>query len=726
MQWMSSSRWAGSSALVFLVAATPWRQETSSNSATPPAESLSDGGKERAVRAGLTAGEWSSIRDAYEAGRHAAFAVEDGYGARSPGQQWVTRFDGRGFTITPEGGEWTWGLELVSYGFSGAERAIEAPVAARAEGARVAYVWDETLEEWYVNERRGLEHGYTLRERPPRGANDADGEEPLTLTLALRGGLRPEGIDDGRGVRFLDENGVAVLNYAALVVLDQEGKKVPARLAQASEGIQILVDDRSASYPLTIDPLVQQAYVKAPNTGFEDFFGFSISVSGDTAVVGAFGEDGGARGVTMNWGLNNAPDSGAVYVFVRDGTNWSQQAYIKASNTGIEDWFGISVSISGDTLVVGAPHEDSAATGVGTGGLNNNAPNSGAAYVFVRNGTTWSQQAYVKASNTETFDEFGTSVAISGDTAVIGAYHEGSDATGVNGTQTNNNADDSGAAYVFVRTGTSWSQQAYLKASNTNATDVFGFTVSVSDNTAVIGAPLEDSNATGVNGIDTDNSLEDSGAAYVFVRTGATWSQQAYLKASNADAVDWFGYDVSVSLDTAVVSALGESSSATGVNGNQNGNGAPGSGAAYVFVVDGTTWSQQAYVKASNTEAYDGFGYQVSISGDWMVASAPFEDSDAIGVNGDQYNENRYTSGAAYVFVRSGSTWTQHNYLKASNTDYADEFGCSVSISGFTVVVGAPYEDSNATGIDGDGSINDIATDESGAAYFFTKQKIFE
>ena len=229
----------------------------------------------------------------------------------------------------------------------------------------------------------------------------------------------------------------------------------------------------------------------------------------------------------------------------------AQQAYIKASNTEkgleVEDNFGWSVAISGDTMVIGAPNEDSNATGVNGNQTNNSATDSGAAYVFVRSGTNWIQQAYLKASNTGGNDVFGFSVAVSGDTVVVGARWESSNATGVNGNQSNNSASAAGAAYVFVRSGTNWIQQAYLKASNTGASDIFGRSVAISGDTIVIGAGLEDSNATGVNGNQTNNSATDSGAAYVFVRDGTNWVQQAYLKASNTGAVDWFGFSVAVS-----------------------------------------------------------------------------------------------------------------------------------------------------------------------------------
>ncbi|RYD31795.1 MAG: hypothetical protein EOP86_17130, partial [Verrucomicrobiaceae bacterium] len=275
--------------------------------------------------------------------------------------------------------------------------------------------------------------------------------------------------------------------------------------------------------------------------------------------------------------------SGAAYVFVRSGATWSQQAYLKASNTGAEDSFG-SVAVSGDTVVVGAKREDSKATGVNGDQTDNSARDSGAAYVFARSGATWSQQAYLKASNTGVEDYFG-SVAVSGDTVVVGAFYEGSSATGVNGNQDDNSASISGAAYVFVRSGATWSQQAYLKASNTGFEDNFGVSVGVSGDTVVVGAYWEYSGATGVNGDQADNSAPMSGAAYIFVRSGATWSQQAYLKASNTEMSDQFGYPVAVSGDTVVVGAVNEASNATGVNGDQADNSARWSGAAYVFTV---------------------------------------------------------------------------------------------------------------------------------------------
>ena len=475
--------------------------------------------------------------------------------------------------------------------------------------------------------------------------------------------------------------------------------------------------DWSALQAAMPDDLGQEAYLKTATNNTGDNFGWSVAVSGNTVVVGVLGEDSGVTGVNGDQSGSTASDAGAAYVFVHDGTTWTQQAYLKASNTGANDSFGWSVAIADDTVVVGAYGEDSGATGVNGNQSDNTAPNAGAAYVFVRDGTTWSQQAYLKASNTDAYDNFGLSVAIAGDTVVVGANGEDSGATGVNGNQSDNASDGPGAAYVFVRDGATWSQQAYLKASNTDARDFFGRTVAVWGDTVAVGAYAEDSRATGVNGDQSDNSAAYAGAVYVFVRDGTAWAQQAYLKASNTNANDSFGESVAVWRNTVVVGASGEDSGATGVNGNQSDNTASDAGAAYVFVRDGASWSQQAYLKASNTDPLDVFGASVAVSGNTIVVGANWEDSAATGVDGDGSDNTASDAGAAYVFERDDTAWSQEAYLKASNTDAGDQFGTSVAVSGDTVVVGARFEDSAATGVNGDASNN--STENAGAAYVF-------
>jgi hypothetical protein len=479
---------------------------------------------------------------------------------------------------------------------------------------------------------------------------------------------------------------------------------------------ELSVEDRQE-----IQDLLPGHYVKASNSEEADLFGFSVAIHGNTAVVGAIWEDSHATGINGDQNNNLAPDSGAVYVFVQNSEGeWSQQAYLKASNTDAGDKFGQSVAIYGDTIVVGAYAESSNATGVNGNQTDNSANEAGAAYVFVRNDETWSQQAYLKASNAEAGDWFGDMVAIAGDTIVVGAKKEDSNATGVNDNQNDNSNPWAGAAYVFQRTGTEWNQEAYLKASNSNASDEFGEAIAITlypQPMVVIGAHGESSNATGVDGNQDDNSMSGAGAAYVFVRSEETWSQQAYLKASNTDTNDFFGFSVAFYGPRLVVGAPLEASNATGVNGDQSDNSAQGAGAVYLFYWNGEIWEQEAYIKASNTHSNDSFGQSVAIDGYHIVAGAWREDSSATGVDGDEQDESMSNAGAAYLFTFESGVWSQEAYLKASNTETDDQFGLSLALSNGQVWVSAVGEDSQATGIDG--NQDDNSAPSAGAIYTF-------
>jgi hypothetical protein len=342
---------------------------------------------------------------------------------------------------------------------------------------------------------------------------------------------------------------------------------------------------------------------------------------------------------------------------------------------------------------------------------------------------------YFKASNTDAGDAFGP-VSLSGDgnTLAVGAVGEASNATGIDGDESDNSAQDAGAVYVFRRdAGGIWSQEAYLKASNTDAFDRFGRSVSLSQDgsTLAVGADGESSNATGVGGNQGDNSLSNSGAVYVFRRDAAgTWSQEAYVKASNTGASDSFGWRVSLAANgsTLAVGAVGEASNDIGVDGDEIDDSAPDAGAVYVFRRNFfNVWSQDAYVKASNTDAGDEFGSSVSLSplGTALAVGAVGEASNATGVDDedddeddlDQADNSAVDAGAVYVFRRAGGAWSQQAYVKASNTDAGDEFGSSVSLSrtGNALIVGAVGEASSATGIGGDESNNDQF--DAGAAY---------
>ena len=494
--------------------------------------------------------------------------------------------------------------------------------------------------------------------------------------------------------------------------------------------------------PSSTFPLKQVGYIKASNPSERAQFGDAIALSGDgnTLAVGARAESSAAAGINGNQTDASAFSSGAVYVFARAGDRWVQQAYLKASNPGINDQFGslVALSADGNTLAVSAPFEDSRATGVDGDQADNSLEQSGAIYVFARRGAVWFQQAYLKASNpgeAEDGDQFGFSLALSDDgtTLAAGAISEDSADARINGNQADNTANNAGAVYVFARTGSRWSQQAYVKSSSPNgadANDLFGYSVSLSadGNTLAVGAYDEAGSSNIINGPE-DNNAPGTGAVFVFTRSGASWSRQAYLKASTQDRADSLGAWVAISDDgnTVAAGAPDEDSLTTGINTVETGHsGRIGTlddisvGAAYVFIRSGTKWFQQASFKASNSGIEDWFGVRLALSGDGntLAVSAPNEDGAAKGINGRQDDNSAGEAGALYLFTRAGATWTFQSYVKGSNTEAFDEFSSGVALSrNGALAVGARSEDGGARGANGNG--NDNSVTGSGAVYLF-------
>jgi hypothetical protein len=499
----------------------------------------------------------------------------------------------------------------------------------------------------------------------------------------------------------------------------------------------------------------QVAYVKASNPDMGDHFAcggslpghignaIAISADGNTMAVGAPHESSAARGINGDAGDNSLFASGAVYVFVRRNGAWAQQAYVKASNAGQSDLFGMNVALSadGNTLVVAAPWESSAATGINGNQNDDSLPQAGAVYVFTRSGESWSQQAYVKPSNTgrraanendllADGDQFGFSITLSGDgnTMAVGATTEDSAATGINGDASNDAAQSAGAVYVFSRNGNNWTQQAYLKGSNTEQGDLFGYHVSLSadGNTLAVAGYDEDGPGRGVN-VDQGNGGNGSGAIYVFTRTGGNWQQEAYLKGSRSEGNDALGFSLAISGDgnTIVGGAGDESCLLPGINPQGCDKDKPAdasggsAGAAYVWVRNGGTWTEQAFIKPSNPQLQDWFAVNLAVSGDGntLLVGASMEDSNARGINGDQQNNAATESGAAYLFTRSGTTWAQQAYIKVDNAEEYDEFGVSIAVSGDgrTLLTGARMESGGAAGINGNQSDNSMP--QSGAVY---------
>jgi hypothetical protein len=390
-----------------------------------------------------------------------------------------------------------------------------------------------------------------------------------------------------------------------------------------------------AEYPLVVDPLVSwNQETELTQSGIAPSQGNLAYTFGWSVSVSGNTAVVGADDMPVNGSQNQ----GAAYVFVNNGGTWSQQAELTASDGASSDNFGYSVAVSGNTIVVGAPSK-----------IVNGNDAQGAVYVFVESGGAWSQQAELTASDGRAVDALGTSVSLSGNTIVAGA-------------------GDKGAAYVFVENGNTWTQQAELTGPGGPGYNQFGTSVSVSGDTAVIGAPEVNAN---------------QGAVYVFVQNGAVWSQQAELTASDGASGDYFGWSVSLSGNAFVAGAWGKT-----VNGNVT------QGAAYVFGNSGGVWSEQAELTASNGAGVFEFGRSVSLSGDRA----------AVGANDSTVGVTRL-EGTAYVFGNSGGIWSQQAELASSDGAYNDNFGWSVSVSGTTLVVGA-Y----------DHSVNGNTT---GAAYVF-------
>jgi len=586
-----------------------------------------------------------SLSEAITAARYAVAARGFGFEATNARQRFRASFspDGLAVQSSPRPGSsanWRLGMRLADLGY-GARRTI--PVAAptvRGSDARVDLVHPigrgESISEWYVNRPNGIEQGFTLA-KPPGTARNG---EPLSVRIELNGDLTARASADARSVELT--GGGAKLRYDGLHVYDSTGRELVAQLGTWDRGIEIRVSDQGASYPLSIDPtLTQEAHLFASDAAGADQFGGEVAVDGNTAVVGAVGHD--------NSGGSNA---GAVYVFVRSGTSWSQQAKLEASDAGANDSFGFCVDINGETIVVGSPNDDTAA-----------GANAGSAYIFVRSGTSWSEQAKLTTSDAAAGDGLGVRVAIDGDTVIAGALNADTTA-GAN----------AGAAYVFVRSGTSWSQQGKLEASDAAAGDIFGSGVALEGNRAVIGAPSAD-----------PSSVTNAGRVYVFARSGTSWSQEASLVASSPATSDQLGDRTAVSGDTIVSGAFFDD---TGAGTN--------AGSVTVWRKVAGSWTTEATLVASDGAANDLFGRAVALEGNTLVVGA---------INDD--NAGGTDAGSAYIFTRSGSSWTEAQKLLADDGAASDLFGLGVALSGDTVVAGSVL-DNTAGGTD------------AGSAYVFT------
>ncbi len=451
-------------------------------------------------------------------------------------------------------------------------------------------------------------------------------------------------------------------------------------------------------------------YFKAPNTDEGDQFSvLDISADGRTIAVGAPAEDSGSRGVNQDDGNNSVSGSGAVYVYVKDEDSWRIQAYIKADYPDEGDGFGSSVSLSsdGDTLVVGAPFEDGGDFAVDGEQADNTARDSGAVYVYQRFGDTWFEQNYLKASAGHEGAQFGTRVSISdfGATLAVSAIGDEMPA-GAN----------AGAVFVYALTGDNWQAVQKVQPDDAQEGAQFGSALSISANgdRLLVGAEYFTTGTT---------PAAKTGKAYVFDLENGTWEQTQALIASNPHDGMRFGAAVALAADGArlAVGAPGEKSSGFGVNGEQSDLAAADSGAAYIFANTAAGFVQTTYVKSDNSDPSDRFGSAVAMNatGDTLVVGAIGESSVAQAIHGNVYDNSVTDAGAAYVFTRDAGAWQQWRYVKSPNTDAGDRFGATLALdaSADSLIVGAPYEQSDATGLSGSQSNN--TANKSGAVYLY-------
>lgn len=598
---------------------------------------------QQAVLAGLPTGAQASVSSVLGAvdrsyrvrtGRAGYYAINRAHGLQ-------VGFDRSGVSVRAGFSRLSLRLEAAGYG---SRLSAVRSVAPHRAGDSVSYVRG-AVDEWYVNGPLGLEQGFTLT-RPFPGSDGGT----VVLALAFATNLRERLVDDGQAVVFETVAGRVLMRYVGLTAFDARGRALPARLSLREGRLRIQVDDRGARYPVRIDPFLQQGskLVGAPSVGAARQ-GYSVALSddGNTLIVGGEADD---------------TFQGAAWVFTRSGPTWSVQA--KLVGTGaigdLAAGQGTSVALSADgsTALIGGPYDDDY---------------TGATWVFVRSGSTWSQQAKLVGTGTVNKAEQGSSVALAsdGNTALIGGPTDAGQSD-CNGSQ--------GAAWVFTRSGSTWSQQGPKLV----GTGVLGYAeqglavaLSGDGNTALIGGPFD--------GAASYCPPTNMGAAWVFARSGSTWSQQAKLVGNGPAAGSWPNQ------------RLEGSSVALSVNGDTALIGGPadnnGMGAAWVFTRSGSSWSQQgsqltASDEITGTDTANGglFGSSAALSSDGNTA--------LIGGRGDDAD-----MGATWLFTHSGSNWVQQgSKLVGAGAVGAAQQGWSVALAGdaSTLAIGGPYDNSEA------------------------------
>jgi len=579
---------------------------------------------------GISSRAWASIKEQIRQDqyRFAPACSSDKqavrYRAVNPAHGLQAGFGAHGVKISPlkkEAAHWQVLMNLAGYGPDGKlQKAVR--VDPDVDGGTLCYRHGP-VKEWYKNDEHGLEQGFTIDEPVTN-----DPAQELVIALNVSGSLVPGTAPGGNQILFRNLRGQVVLRYASPMAVDADGKNLPVKLSlleppdQAPVStIHISVNLKEARYPIVVDPVFISGEIKliAYDADEHDYFGWSVAMSGDTVVVGACGnDDGGAY-------------SGSAYIFSRNqggSDQWGQVKKLTASDADAGDYFGRSVAISGDTVVVGA------------WGNDDGGDRSGSAYIFSRNqggADQWGQVKKLRASDEAANDYFGRSVAMSGDTVVVGAY--GNDDDG----------DLSGSAYLYPLESSRWDRH------DKSGSGDFGQSVALTHDLLAVGAPEDGTN----------------GAVYLFSRNSATepdvWEQ--IKKFNGTGSGDKFGW--AVDLDRLVVGAPSNNSDA---------------GAAYLFARNKDGLNLWGMVKTF-TPPVGGdalFGWAVDLNNDRLAVGVPAND---------------WFTGTVHLYERNQGgiqdNWGHVKKLTGSGTAWFVQFGWSISLDGDTLAVGAPYFDSD-------------------------------
>ncbi len=600
---------------------------------------------------GLSANEWDDIQVRLQESRYYPTwsQTAQGYAASNPRHQWGITYDEGAVLVNPSlGKDWSWLLTPAGYGYRGNIVPMNDDPEVVVNENSIEFVYNKDLTGWYVNDEKGLEHGFTIN-APPQPISNGN----LLFEMSLQTSLTP--INEGENTVFLDDSGKVVLNYGKLIVTDAYGHIIPSALCIFSDSITISVNDTNAVYPLKIDPILiaEIAKLTASDGAAGDNFGQSVSIYGDTVVVGARFDDIGANS-----------NQGSAYIFERNHggpDNWGMVVKITSSDGEAGDSFGESISISGDTIAVGADLEDSGVT-----------YSQGAVYIFERNQggpNNWGEVAKILASDGLNEDYFGSAVSIDGDTLVVGVPRDDI------GAQV-----DQGSAYIYERNQggqDNWGEVTKLTILDGFGNDLFGNSVSISNDTVAVGVEGDD---IGIN--------TNQGSVCIFERNQGgpdNWGLVIKITASDGYELDYFGSSVSVNKDTLVVGADQDDFI----------------GSAYIFERDEggiDNWGVVTKLSPIDGEIIDHFGNSVSIYRDTILIGAVVDDIDE---NEDQ--------GSVYVYYRNqggNNNWGMVDMITASDGEAGDYVGISVSIMGDTFIIGA-------------GCDNISGNDEQGSAYIF-------